>query len=132
MLRRTRAGSVRRSAPATRASPSSGDSKVANILSVVVFPAPFGPRKPKISPSATLRSTPATASTTAVLRWRRVWNDLRRPLASITEILLRSARSTAGEPLTRSPHGPSEQAGRPGQGEHGDARHDHDALPDHG
>ena len=30
---------------------------------VVVLPAPFGPRKPKISPAPTLRSTPRTAST---------------------------------------------------------------------
>src|SRR5262245_35723197 len=32
--------------------------------SVVVLPAPFGPRKPKISPVPTSRSTPRTASTT--------------------------------------------------------------------
>ena len=31
--------------------------------SVVVFPAPLGPRKPKISPSCTVMSTPLTAST---------------------------------------------------------------------
>src|SRR5947208_15600688 len=30
---------------------------------VVVLPAPFGPRKPTISPSPTVRSTPRTAST---------------------------------------------------------------------
>src|SRR5207245_6846142 len=34
--------------------------------SVVVLPAPFGPRKPKISPDLTVRSTPATASTTCL------------------------------------------------------------------
>ena len=31
--------------------------------SVVVLPAPFGPRNPNISPDLTVRSTPATAST---------------------------------------------------------------------
>ena len=50
------------------ASPPSGVSRVASIRSVVVLPAPFGPRKPKISPSATARSTPRTASTVVVLR----------------------------------------------------------------
>ena len=32
--------------------------------SVVLLPAPLGPRKPKVSPSATARSKPDTASTT--------------------------------------------------------------------
>ena len=36
---------------------------VVSIRTVVDFPAPFGPRNPKTSPSATLRSTPRTAST---------------------------------------------------------------------
>src|SRR5947208_13402350 len=34
----------------------------ARMRSVVVFPAPFGPRKPTISPAATRNETPATAS----------------------------------------------------------------------
>src|SRR4051812_34729709 len=50
---------------------------------VVVLPAPFGPRKPKISPSETSRSTPRTASTVFFSRpWRDV-NDLRNPRVSI-------------------------------------------------
>ena len=48
---RTRLGSRRRSAPATVASPAVGVISVASIRSVVVLPAPFGPRKPKISPA---------------------------------------------------------------------------------
>ena len=34
----------------------------ADVSTVVVFPAPFGPRKAKISPRATSRSMPRTAS----------------------------------------------------------------------
>ena len=43
--------------------PPVGLSSVASIRSVVVLPAPLGPRKPKISPASTVRSTPRTAST---------------------------------------------------------------------
>jgi hypothetical protein len=50
------------STPAISAWPEVGASTVASILSVVVLPAPFGPTKPWISPGATCRSTPATAS----------------------------------------------------------------------
>src|SRR5262245_15412450 len=60
---RTRPGWRRRSAPAIVASPAVGSISVASMRSVVVFPAPLGPRKPKISPEPTWRSTPATAST---------------------------------------------------------------------
>jgi hypothetical protein len=35
---------------------------VQSILIVVVLPAPFGPRKPKISPRPTWKLTPRTAS----------------------------------------------------------------------
>src|SRR5437762_2948517 len=38
-----------------RAVPAVGNTKPISSLSVVVFPAPLGPRKPKISPSSTLR-----------------------------------------------------------------------------
>src|SRR2546430_4181745 len=34
---------------------------LASIFIVVVFPAPFGPRRPKISPGSTTRSIPSTA-----------------------------------------------------------------------
>src|SRR6266436_3491958 len=63
MRSRIRPGWVASSHPATRAVPPLGGSRVASIRNVVVLPAPFGPRNPKISPRRTLRSTPATAST---------------------------------------------------------------------
>src|SRR6266576_326605 len=76
---RTRPGWRRRSAPATVASPAVGVISVASIRSVVVLPAPLGPRKPKISPIPTRRSTPCTASTTPP----RVLNVRRRSVVSI-------------------------------------------------
>src|SRR5207248_11088210 len=51
------------STPATVALPAVGLSRVQRMLMVVDLPAPFGPRKPKISPARTLRSMPRTAST---------------------------------------------------------------------
>ncbi len=59
---------------------------VAIIRSVVVLPAPFGPSRPVVSPSAAAKDTPRTASTRArpcrVLRrrlWRRRTSRGRRP-----------------------------------------------------
>src|SRR5256886_15394709 len=71
---------VASSQPATRAVPPLGGSNVASMRRVVVLPAPFGPRKPKISPRLTSRSTPATASTCR----RRDLKTRRRPRVSIT------------------------------------------------
>src|SRR3989304_3610176 len=45
--------SVRMSSPATEPSPELGRRRPASILMVVVFPAPFGPSNPKISPRPT-------------------------------------------------------------------------------
>ena len=57
---------------------------VASMRSVVVLPAPLGPRKPKISPSATVRSTPADRlDGLLVSRPSRERNDFRSPLVSI-------------------------------------------------
>ena len=50
-----------RSWPLTRMRPDVGFSNPAIMRIVVVLPAPFGPRKPWISPGATLRLTPSTA-----------------------------------------------------------------------
>src|SRR5215203_7004459 len=61
--RRTPTGSAIRSHPATVAVPAVGSSRVVSMRSVVVLPAPFGPRKPTISPASTSRSTPTTART---------------------------------------------------------------------
>src|SRR5215471_18877524 len=83
MRLRTPTGSDRRSDPATVALPAVGRSSVVSIRRVVVLPAPFGPRKPTISPSSTVRSTPRTASTVRF----RLRNVRARPSASIIGIL---------------------------------------------
>src|SRR5262249_42551689 len=71
---RTRCGSRATSTPNREARPSSIGNSVASILSIVVLPAPFGPRTPKISPWRTSRSIPSTA--------RKSPNDLTNPVAS--------------------------------------------------
>jgi hypothetical protein len=43
--------------------PASGATSPASIRSVVVFPAPFGPRNPVTSPGAALKLSPSTAVT---------------------------------------------------------------------
>ena len=47
--------------PPTTADPDVGTTRVVSIPAVVVFPAPLGPRRPKISPVPTVRSRPSTA-----------------------------------------------------------------------
>src|SRR6185312_2833946 len=56
-------GCLSRSKPVTVALPLVGANSVVSIFSVVLLPAPLGPRKPNISPSCTSRSTLFTAST---------------------------------------------------------------------
>ncbi len=51
------------SMPSMRIEPASGLSSPSMALSVVVLPAPLGPRRPKISPSLISRVTPSTALT---------------------------------------------------------------------
>src|SRR5262245_34264655 len=63
MLRRTASRSTAESWPATIAVPDVAFASVHKILIVVDFPAPFGPRKPKVSPRLTVKSMPRTAST---------------------------------------------------------------------
>src|ERR1035437_1161358 len=53
--------SLRMSKPATRPAPAVGVSRPQSMRMVVDLPAPFGPRKPKISPRRTANETPATA-----------------------------------------------------------------------
>ncbi len=60
---RTCCGCLATSKPETLAVPESMGSRVVSMRKVVVFPAPFGPRNPKISPGRTLILTPRTAST---------------------------------------------------------------------
>ena len=54
---RTPSASFRTSCPATRAEPSVGGVSVVSMRISVVLPAPFGPSRPKISPSSTLKRT---------------------------------------------------------------------------
>src|SRR6478752_2751016 len=65
MIRRIRRVSSTTSNPKIRASPLVGRRSVVRILISVVLPAPFGPSRPKNSPGATSRSTPASAVTAA-------------------------------------------------------------------
>ncbi len=63
MRRLNAAPPVHGSNPATRASPALGKSSPESIFSVVVFPAPFGPRNATISPGCTSKETSSTART---------------------------------------------------------------------
>ena len=56
--------------PSTRALPDVGRSTVERILTSVVLPAPFGPRRPWISPVGTLSDTSSRATTRFALRRR--------------------------------------------------------------
>ncbi len=55
------AGCAATSTPATNARPDVGTTRVVKIPAVVVFPAPFGPSRPKISPTWTSRFSRSTA-----------------------------------------------------------------------
>src|SRR6266536_1327173 len=65
MRRRTSACCETTSKPATLARPPLGASSVHSTEMVVDLPAPLGPRKPKVSPGATEKLTPRTASTSS-------------------------------------------------------------------
>ena len=58
---RPRSGCFCGSSPSSSMAPLVGCSSVVSILMVVVFPAPLGPRKAKISPAATSNETSLTA-----------------------------------------------------------------------
>ena len=51
ILRRAIAGDFTTSIPAMRTRPAVGSARVVQMLMVVVLPAPFGPSRPKSSPS---------------------------------------------------------------------------------
>src|SRR5215813_5794750 len=112
MRLRTPTGSASRSAPATVALPDVGRSSVVSMRSVVVLPAPLGPRKPTISPSATARSTPRTASTVR-LRLRNVRVSpfasmivMTCPVSSRCLITVRFARARRAPPARSRPGRP--------------------------
>ena len=58
---RTRTGSATTSRPLTRTVPDVGSTRVVSTPIVVVLTAPFGPRRPKISPRATSNDSSSTA-----------------------------------------------------------------------
>src|SRR5439155_4604803 len=60
--RRTSDGATTTSNPPTDAVPPVGRASVQSTEIVVVLPAPFGPRKPNVSPSSTVKPMPRTAS----------------------------------------------------------------------
>ncbi len=51
-----------RGSPATEARPELGAIRVPRVRTVVVLPAPFGPRKPKTSPHPTSKETSSNAT----------------------------------------------------------------------
>ena len=56
--------------PRTKASPPVGFTRPNNILIEVLLPAPFGPRKPKISPRRTVKDKFRTATFVPKIFWR--------------------------------------------------------------
>ena len=61
--------------PATVTSPEVGWRRPESILSVVVLPAPFAPKKPTISPAAISSVTPRTASTVLYRRLKKARSE---------------------------------------------------------
>ena len=59
---RTRSGARATSKPPTVARPALWRSKVTRIRTVVVLPDPFGPSSPNVSPAATEKLTPSSAT----------------------------------------------------------------------
>jgi hypothetical protein len=104
--RRTSAGRASRSYPATVAVPLSGRDSVVRIRTVVDFPAPFGPSRPKIVPVGTLRLTPRRACTRSSPR--------RRPgyvLTRSTALIASSAADAPGAAPTTGAAGVSRPIG---------------------
>src|ERR1700682_1394440 len=63
------------------ADPDVGRIRPSNMRSVVVFPAPLGPRNPKTSPRCTSRSSASTAVIDGPYRFVRPWVVMTFPLA---------------------------------------------------
>src|SRR2546426_3491341 len=110
---RTSSSAFEMLSPFTQAVPLVGMRRVVRILMRVVFPAPFGPRRPKTSPSNTSRST-ALRATTSFFRFR--WPFLRsfemNVFDSLSALIIGSAMESA-----------SVQVGGLFKGQQGDARH---------
>ncbi len=85
MERRTSLCRRTRSNPATLAVPALGRMSVQSIRTVVVLPAPFGPRNPNISPELTVKEMPSTAV--------NALNRRESPLTSIAGVMWPEAGS---------------------------------------
>src|SRR6202165_4516359 len=79
-IRRRPSGSPGRCS-ATTAEPDVGRIRPSNMRSVVVFPAPFGPRNPKTSPRCTSRSSESRAVIDGPYRFVRPWVVMTFPFA---------------------------------------------------
>ena len=75
-----------RPTPHTCAPPEDTPIRPASIRTVVVFPAPFGPRRPKISPSVISRLNPSTATAAPKRRVRPSVRIMRAPTPSESDI----------------------------------------------
>ena len=127
--RRSRSGGARRPGRAARSQPAtvavaarSAPSSVVSIRSVVVLPAPLGPRKPTISPASTSRSTPRTASTGPV----RVRNVRASARAWITRASARCRSVPAILACRELRRATAFPAGQPHQNDGGDQDVQHD------
>src|ERR1039457_546883 len=88
MLRLTCSGSVDTSKPATEARPEVGVSNPHSMRMVVDFPAPLGPRKPKISPLGT---------------WSETWSTATNEPKVLTRLSMETAQSLIAPPRHRPP-----------------------------
>src|SRR5215467_12179069 len=81
MRRRIFSSSLPTRTPSISASPELGRIRQASILVVVVFPAPFGPSRPRTSPALTsrLRRSTARLDSNCLVRSRQ-WINLLQPL----------------------------------------------------
>src|SRR5437867_3849842 len=110
MRRRTSTASRTTSKPATSASPVVGNRSVVRILMKVVFPAPLGPRSPKISPRSIRVSTPASACTSPPPREAR---KVRLRLRATTAGSLEDAWEAMGGRRLGKPRGRCQSTGDP-------------------
>jgi len=83
MTRRTASGSSATLCPATMALPEVTGMSVVIMRISVLLPAPFGPSRPKISPSATLKLTLLTAFKIAVALADVLDSDGNRPCGAV-------------------------------------------------
>src|ERR1051326_4222055 len=153
--RRTRGASRATSKPATCALPESARASVVRILTAVVFPAPFGPSRPKTVPDGTENVRPSSAVTSPGYVLTRfsasiACTDLLLPdaraqrnvNAALTRCCLRSAREHhgtrrgGGDRAAGIPHLPGDACGRqaadgsdPVRGREPDAESEHRVAP---